>query len=1518
MTEIPQGYLEDNIAIKHFNEVVDRYNNAKDAGIIAGGAGGIMGFILAALGIRLKSGKWRLDEKKGETEPDIKIPKPEERIILTEEMVEPTAPATPAEPAPQTVPPTQEVPATTPTTSGEPKAGGRWSEQLAVLDKLVDYAAQESVAEDRLYKNAARKARAQRAKETGKITPKGPVTDLSERRTIKDAEAKIAEIDQVIAKAPSKEGIARLEKAKAALLKDLQKSRMSVVGSEPTVGAFPKIGELGNVFDNPEYRAYKKRIAEWDAKIAAEREESARARAARRAERQAQESGTQASREEEQVIPEVDQHIAEVVSNRPIEEYPTEARAKAAARMYSDLGLTVQPVKVGDKWKLVRPGGPEQTAESQLSGPHSVQALNTVEAAPAAAMPTEQQPVAGQSPAAQQTPAAKKRTTRVEKLLAANRQTLAMLEEKLGPLPVEGQPVVGEQPATAEQPVAEQPPAVSKKQAGPEPKYMKYVRALQEGATLERNAVLSTGEAVHPRQLVKMQEDGVIDFNPETQRFELTPGYRTEKSVEGVVAPDYEEFRKRLEEKQAAKSEPAPVPAQTVELVIEETKKSGKLSKADRRRAIAEAANRRKSRTESGGTTLYSFNPLHIPIFAKLIGKFMGDIKNTSGIDKIRPVARFAEDDATFLAKHWKQSWWYVKDKPELKAVLDTSLNRLTDSTNNLEESLKSVDAYRVLSKDKRRLVDRILVALDGMPYNEMGITEDHVLVEDRTLRLNDVFYRQYEDYIQQVVEANYKGEPTEIVKAITEIRRGLDKDRLMLLNTATRSQRYSDNMLNDIWAEAMIPNYFPHTRYGEMVVEGHILNEKGKWTKVYDTAIDMSLLLEFIPRGMSEKAFLKHAQNVLIPRLLKDPAIAELGIPEDGWVVKRRDNLQLHQYENHPMLIAMLNEVVERAVEHVEDPSLKFAIESVLPVAIRDAMKKGNWGHFAHRKNIPGYETRNVGKVLYDYKAGLYNLLAKAEAARRYGDLIKNIKGVNRRKWAVTFIGDDLSPMSKVDKAVATIRLLAYAKYMGMSLKNPIVNLSNMVNQGSPVLAMDVGPVADKYLVKAIKKIAARRHTPLDPMRERLLKELFTAGIIQSQYVKEVKSDLGTRPGYDRIADTVLRIVTLPMELTEVASRACTALAAYDAMVDGKIKNKKKLEELGIKKGQKFLQPTEAEYQKLKKFAETVVLDSHSLYGRASKPSFARTGVVGKTIAGAYIFTHFAQHVMHLYGYMMRQMIGGNMNAGYALVRSLAGTVAFGGAMAIPLAATLSAIYRKWFPKELRVVGDDPLQTLASKLPPGWDDVAQYGLPALGGITVGTSLALELPDALEDFFGVPVSMMKDIYTAKKAWSYGDGMRALEAIVPIKLLRDYLTARRLVNEGMTTVTGKPIGPGPGPAKLTNPLEIAGKIAGFQPVSMQKIRDIANMRMDLEEYVNAEKTRLSAMYVRALRNNDNQALEGVLDEWHEWNNFWLERHKTEYVISLREAIREKQRVERPPRRMRRMFMDIEKKRGLSNY
>ena len=1309
-----------------------------------------MGFILAALGIRLKSGKWRLDEKKGETEPDIKIPKPEERIILTEEMVEPTAPATPAEPAPQTVPPTQEVPATTPTTSGEPKAGGRWSEQLAVLDKLVDYA------EDRLYKNAARK------------------------------------------------------------------------------------------------------------------------------------------------------------------EYPTEARAKAAARMYSDLGLTVQPVKVGDKWKLVRPGGPEQTAESQLSGPHSVQALNTVEAAPAAAMPTEQQPVAGQSPAAQQTPAAKKRTTRVEKLLAANRQTLAMLEEKLGPLPVEGQPVVGEQPATAEQPVAEQPPAVSKKQAGPEPKYMKYVRALQEGATLERNAVLSTGEAVHPRQLVKMQEDGVIDFNPETQRFELTPGYRTEKSVEGVVAPDYEEFRKRLEEKQAAKSEPAPVPVQTVELVIEETKKSGKLSKADRRRAIAEAANRRKSRTESGGTTLYSFNPLHIPIFAKLIGKFMGDIKNTSGIDKIRPVARFAEDDATFLAKHWKQSWWYVKDKPELKAVLDTSLNRLTDSTNNLEESLKSVDAYRVLSKDKRRLVDRILVALDGMPYNEMGITEDHVLVEDRTLRLNDVFYRQYEDYIQQVVEANYKGEPTEIVKAITEIRRGLDRDRLMLLNTATRSQRYSDNMLNDIWAEAMIPNYFPHTRYGEMVVEGHILNEKGKWTKVYDTAIDMSLLLEFIPRGMSEKAFLKHAQNVLIPRLLKDPAIAELGIPEDGWVVKRRDNLQLHQYENHPMLIAMLNEVVERAVEHVEDPSLKFAIESVLPVAIRDAMKKGNWGHFAHRKNIPGYETRNVGKVLYDYKAGLYNLLAKAEAARRYGDLIKNIKGVNRRKWAVTFIGDDLSPMSKVDKAVATIRLLAYAKYMGMSLKNPIVNLSNMVNQGSPVLAMDVGPVADKYLVKAIKKIAARRHTPLDPMRERLLKELFTAGIIQSQYVKEVKSDLGTRPGYDRIADTVLRIVTLPMELTEVASRACTALAAYDAMVDGKIKNKKKLEELGIKKGQKFLQPTEAEYQKLKKFAETVVLDSHSLYGRASKPSFARTGVVGKTIAGAYIFTHFAQHVMHLYGYMMRQMIGGNMNAGYALVRSLAGTVAFGGAMAIPLAATLSAIYRKWFPKELRVVGDDPLQTLASKLPPGWDDVAQYGLPALGGITVGTSLALELPDALEDFFGVPVSMMKDIYTAKKAWSYGDGMRALEAIVPIKLLRDYLTARRLVNEGMTTVTGKPIGPGPGPAKLTNPLEIAGKIAGFQPVSMQKIRDIANMRMDLEEYVNAEKTRLSAMYVRALRNNDNQALEGVLDEWHEWNNFWLERHKTEYVISIREAIREKQRVERPPRRMRRMFMDIEKKRGLSNY
>jgi len=1335
MTEIPQGYLEDNIAIEHFNEVVDRYNNAKDAGIIAGAAGGIMGFLLAAIGIKLKTGKWRIE--KPEIEREIKMPKPEAPIELKDVVEEGESPV-----APEAV-------------SEEPP--------VAPTEPIV--APEEPVALQ------------------GAVTPEEPVA------------------------APEWQG---------------------------------HTTTLESIYEHPLYEAA----------------------------------------------------IAK--------EYSTEARARAASQMYSERGLLVYPMKVGDVWKLVHPENWEPSMTNLPGKRDSIQQLNAVEKKAPEIIEHEELGTVPQKVVDTLTAEQLRRDLERRRAAAATGQPQAVVreaaldedivrwskeyrdlsdvekrakaDELLESLSKEQLAMPAEQAAVAE---PERPKAA-------EPKYMKYVRSMQEGATLERNSVLSTGEKVPRGQLLKMQKDGVIDFNVETQRFELMPEYRTEKSVEGVVAPDYEEYRRRREER----------------LEREATEGPG----------LDEVYGSRI-------TKLYSFNPLHIPTFAKHINKFVDDLFKDPR--EIKTLKRFAEDDATFLAKYWKQSWWYTKDKPALRRILDASLKRVADSTNNTETSLKSLDGYRALSGDQRRLADKILVTLDGRPYVELGITEPHFVEdEDGFLQSNEGFYEQYRDYIQQLVELNYKGDPGAMVQAIVDIRRGLDDDRRMLYNSAKKSGIYKTKTIDNIKADAFIPNYYPHTRYGEMVIEGYVWDEKEERRyKVYDTAVDMSVLWEFVPKGMSQKVFDKIASRVMIPKIKENLAAAGIDVDEISWEVTKRDNVRLHHYENQPLLIAMLNDVVESAVSNVEDQRLRGVLESVFPSAIVDALRKGGWGHFARRKNIPGYETKNVGKVLYDYKVGLYSLLAKAEAAESYSRLLRDVEGVDRRKWAVTFVKDDLAPMSKVDKAVGTIRLLAYAKYMGMSLKNPIVNLSNMVNQGSPVLAMDVGPVADKFLVKAISKIAGRRLEPLDPMRERLLRELFSDGVIKSQYIREVKSDLGTRPGYDRVADTVLRIVTLPMELTEVLSRSSTALAAYDAMAAGKIKNAKRLEELGIKRGQKFLNPTEEEYQKLKKYAETVVLDSHSLYGRQSKPTFARTGVVGRAVSAAYIFTHFTQHLVHLYGYMLRQMLGGNMNAGYALVRSLIGTVAFGGLMTLPLAATLCHLYRRWLPKELRVAGDDPMQTLVDKLPPGWDDVMQYGLPALGGVTVGTSLSLELPTALEDFFGVPVSMMKDVYTMKKAWDYGDRLRALEAVVPLKLLRDYLTARRLSTEGLTTITGKPVGPGLEAAKLTKPEEIVGKIAGFQPVSMQKIRDLADIEMDLVEYVDAEKTKLSARLVRALRQDDDYELQRVIDELDKWNDFWLERDKPEYTISIKKAVQEKLRVEQPPKRMRGMFGEMGEKRRL---
>lgn len=55
--------------------------------------------------------------------------------------------------------------------------------------------------------------------------------------------------------------------------------------------------------------------------------------------------------------------------------------------------------------------------------------------------------------------------------------------------------------------------------------------------------------------------------------------------------------------------------------------------------------------------------------------------------------------------------------------------------------------------------------------------------------------------------------------------------------------------------------------------------------------------------------------------------------------------------------------------------------------------LKARGWGeHGIRRKGVPGFEKEDLARVLYDYKAGLNGWLTKMEAARDFGDALREI----------------------------------------------------------------------------------------------------------------------------------------------------------------------------------------------------------------------------------------------------------------------------------------------------------------------------------------------------------------------------------------------------------------------------------------------------------------------------------------------------------------------------------------------
>jgi len=223
---------------------------------------------------------------------------------------------------------------------------------------------------------------------------------------------------------------------------------------------------------------------------------------------------------------------------------------------------------------------------------------------------------------------------------------------------------------------------------------------------------------------------------------------------------------------------------------------------------------------------------------------------------------------------------------------------------------------------------------------------------------------------------------------------------------------------------------------------------------------------------------------------------------------------------------------------------------------------------------------------------------------------------------------------------------------------------------------------------------------------------------------------------------------------------------------------------------------------------------------------------------------------------------------------------------------------------------GDDEDYTakLRRKLPESnlFRDMVMYGAPAIGGVTIGSTLRIETPvtrgltgrgstykdvaiDSLAGIIGIPwalaIERPNQFFEATK---HRNVPRAVEALVPT-FAANLSQAWRLYFDGQHTVSGRPINvPGrPGARKLTLG-EAAGKALGFQPVSNTK--SFAAFQAE-ERSKKVRSDKIDALTVMALRTVDSGNPAGrakMLKELHTWNEKMRAEGKLHMLIKIQDV------------------------------
>lgn len=861
-----------------------------------------------------------------------------------------------------------------------------------------------------------------------------------------------------------------------------------------------------------------------------------------------------------------------------------------------------------------------------------------------------------------------------------------------------------------------------------------------------------------------------------------------------------------------------------------------------------------------------------------ILGMGIKDAAKASDAPEIQHL--FRKSDLTFMQSIVQLPHWIAKQAKEFAAIYDRQLQRMDERSAALKKSLETVPSLfgksRLSGADQESL-KKLLWEIEGRETWQEHVSgvdkfvTKEVLASGRELiEVNPKFYEVFKKALD-AADATPRAK-----EAMLEIRKSLDNDLVIAHNRMASMSEMSDDAIREFRQSiGYVPNYFPHHRYGAYFVQAKVGGEV-----VFRQHFD----------AVNEKAAMAKARKIAKEQ--------RANYPGASWADGKNDRLP-DEILGAPIDSEAMEQIIRAATSKIGDKERAREIGDLLTEGVADVLKSRGWGsHGIQRKGTPGFETDDIARVLYDYKAGLSGWLTKMEAARDFSDALSRIdarKKPNLWKYASQYTKDMLRNGDRVDRITGNIKAVAFAWYLGGSIKTAVVNATQNLVVGVPRLQMHVTGGGLMWLKGAqdalVDRVTGNKGHGLADDEARLIEELYGESVITDAFMEEVRGQLRGVTGAS-LWNKFTKILGLPMSEIERFNRASLALAAYRAARSGKLKEKAK-EKYGIE--------GKATYEQAKEFASEVVRDAHFVYGKSNMPEFMRSNTAGRAMASMYTFRTFSHNMLAMWAWALKTQ--GREGAIFC-AKSIGATMALGGVTALPLYATLMALFQA-------VTGDDDdwTETIRNYLPQNnlLRDAVCYGAPAIAGVSIGGSLKMETPltkgltkgknpkevltDSIGDIIGIPYDLgIVKVSNMMDAQANGNYWRMIEEAMPT-FIRNGMQAWRLYSEGQTTMRGRPINsPGKAGARKLSGAEAVGKALGFQPVSSTKSYDAyaANKRRD---EVRSDKINdLAVMVLKTQDTGDTSGRRQAIKEIQAWNAKMRKESKPQMTITLQDVMR----------------------------